>query len=158
LLIKNGRMLSGKKTKHTKSKFFFIKDRVDNGEIKVIDCPTKEMWADVLTKPLQGMAFRTMQAELMNCLVNCDNDKECKSDLAKQKSNAPKMGKVAATKRVASMSPQECVGHKQFRTMAIDRPVRVAVAKRTSTDRPVGVAMAKRMWQVGVGQQKRGRE
>ncbi len=31
LLIKNGRMSSGKKTKHIKSKFFFIKDKVDVG-------------------------------------------------------------------------------------------------------------------------------
>jgi hypothetical protein len=43
LLIKNGKMSSGKKTKHTKAKFFFIKDRVDDGEIKVINCPTEEM-------------------------------------------------------------------------------------------------------------------
>jgi hypothetical protein len=43
-----------------RAKFFFIKDRVDEGEIKVIDCPSEEMWADVLTKLLQGMAFRTM--------------------------------------------------------------------------------------------------
>ena len=43
LLMKNGKMLSGKKTKHIKAKFFFIKDRVDNGEIKVNDCPTEEM-------------------------------------------------------------------------------------------------------------------
>jgi hypothetical protein len=60
LLIKNGRMSSRKRTKHIKSKFFFIKDRVDIGEIKVINCQTEEMWADVLAKPLQGMAFRTM--------------------------------------------------------------------------------------------------
>jgi hypothetical protein len=43
LLIKNGKMSSGKKTNHIKVKFFFIKDRVDDGEIKVIDCPTEEM-------------------------------------------------------------------------------------------------------------------
>ena len=29
LLMKNGRFLSGKKTKHIKAKFFFIKDKVD---------------------------------------------------------------------------------------------------------------------------------
>jgi hypothetical protein len=58
LLIKNGRMSSGKCTKHIKAKFFFIKDRVDDGEIKVLDCPTHEMWAGVMTKPLQGMAFK----------------------------------------------------------------------------------------------------
>jgi hypothetical protein len=51
LLIKNGKMSSGKKTKHIKAKLFFIKDRVDDGEIKVIDCPTKEMWADIMAKP-----------------------------------------------------------------------------------------------------------
>jgi hypothetical protein len=33
MLIKNGRFLSGQKTKHVKAKFFFIKDRVDEGEI-----------------------------------------------------------------------------------------------------------------------------
>jgi hypothetical protein len=28
------------------------------------------MWADVLTKLLQGKAFREMQAKLMNCSVD----------------------------------------------------------------------------------------
>jgi hypothetical protein len=37
MLIKNGKMSSGKKTKHIKSKLFFIKDRVDNEEIKVME-------------------------------------------------------------------------------------------------------------------------
>ncbi len=73
LLIKNGKMSSGKKTKHIKAKFFFIKDRVEDGEIKVVDCPTEEMWADVMTKPLQGTAFRVMRAELMNCEINYED-------------------------------------------------------------------------------------
>jgi hypothetical protein len=51
-----------------KAKFFFIKDWVDKGEIKVIDCPAEEMWADILTKSLQGLAFRTMRADLSNQL------------------------------------------------------------------------------------------
>ncbi len=34
LQIKNGKMSSGKKTKHIKAKFFFIKDRVDDGEMR----------------------------------------------------------------------------------------------------------------------------
>ncbi len=67
LLMKNGRFLSGKRTKHIKDKFFVINDRVDEGEIRIIHCPTEEMWADILTKPLQGKAFREMQAKLMNC-------------------------------------------------------------------------------------------
>jgi hypothetical protein len=48
LLIKNGRFSSRKKTKHIKVKFFFIKDRVDSGEIRVINFPAEEMWADAL--------------------------------------------------------------------------------------------------------------
>ncbi len=76
MLIKNGRFLSGQKRKHVKAKFFFIKDWVDEGEIKVINCPAEEMWADILTKPLQGMAFRTMRTVLMNCLINYKDEEE----------------------------------------------------------------------------------
>ena len=76
LLIKIGKMSSGKKTKHIKAKFFFIKDRVDEGEVKVFDCPTDQMWGDVMTKPLQGTAFRVMRAELMNCDVNYEDPPE----------------------------------------------------------------------------------
>jgi len=70
LLVNNGRFSSGKKTKHIKAKFFFIKDRIDAGEMKVTHCPTEEMWADVLTKPLQGRAFRLMRTKLMNCSMD----------------------------------------------------------------------------------------
>ncbi len=59
-----------------KAKFFFIKDWVDKGEIKVIDCPAEEMWADILTKPLQGLAFRTMRAVLMICPINYKDEEE----------------------------------------------------------------------------------
>jgi hypothetical protein len=41
-----------------------------------MDCPGEEMWADVLTKPLQGMAFQTMQAELMNFPMNYEDPPE----------------------------------------------------------------------------------
>ena len=48
-----------KENKHIKAKFFFIKDRVDNREIRVKDCPAEEMWADIMTKPLQGRGPRS---------------------------------------------------------------------------------------------------
>ena len=57
LLIKNCKVSSRKKMIHIKAKFFFIKDRVDDGEIRVFDYPTEEMWADVMIKPLQGTDF-----------------------------------------------------------------------------------------------------
>ena len=53
-------ILQWEEDKHIKAKFFFIKDKVDNGEMQIIDCPTEQMWADVLTKPLQGIAFKQM--------------------------------------------------------------------------------------------------
>ncbi len=30
-------------------KLFVVKDRVDGGEIKVMDCPMEEMWTDVMS-------------------------------------------------------------------------------------------------------------
>jgi hypothetical protein len=53
-LEKNGRVSSSKRTKHIKAKYFLIKDYYDAGEIDLRYCPTDSMWADVLTKPLQG--------------------------------------------------------------------------------------------------------
>jgi hypothetical protein len=137
-------MPSGKKTKNIKPKFFFIKDRVDSTEIKVIDCPMEEMWADMLMKPLQGMAFRTMRAELMNCPVNYNKEDECESDLAKQTQQMPKMGTKTAIKWMASVSPQECIGHERF--------------KFPTTDRPSEAGRASLTWQVRLGHTKRGRE
>jgi hypothetical protein len=99
------------------------KDRVDDGEIKVIDCPTEEMWADIMTKPLQGMAFRTMRAELMNCPVNY---KEPEEDV--EEDNFP----ISAAKTVTWKSdvattfktPQECVGQNRKGKLMMDRQLR----------------------------------
>ena len=62
MLETNGKFSSLRKTKHIKAKFFFIKDKVDSEEVKIADCPAGIMWADVLTKPLQGTEFRKMRA------------------------------------------------------------------------------------------------
>ena len=43
-------------------------ERVDNGTIVVIYCPTKEMVSDYLSKPLQGSLFRTHSNSLMGIL------------------------------------------------------------------------------------------
>ena len=59
-LEKNGQMSSSKRTKHIKAKYFLIKDYYDAGEVDLRYCPTGEMWADVLTKPLQGQMFQDM--------------------------------------------------------------------------------------------------
>ena len=66
----NGKLSSTKRTKHIKAKFFFVKDKVDKGEVKITDCPTQVMWADGNSKPLQGTLFKVMRDKLMNCGVN----------------------------------------------------------------------------------------
>ena len=57
LLEKNGRLSSGKNTKHIHARYFFIKDKIDTGEVNVQYCPTGDMIADFFTKPLQGSQF-----------------------------------------------------------------------------------------------------
>ena len=49
------------RTRHTKVKYFFVKEFLDNGDFILVHCPTKEMIADTLTKPLQGELFRELR-------------------------------------------------------------------------------------------------
>jgi len=79
-LEKNGRVSSSKRTTHIKAKYFPIKDYYDSGEVDLRYCPTGEMWADVLMKPLQGQLFRDMQAFLQNCSRDYDDDLERQED------------------------------------------------------------------------------
>lgn len=57
-LEKNGRMSSGRKTKHMDIRYFWIKDRVQREGIKIEYCPTQMMIADFFTKPLEGKLFK----------------------------------------------------------------------------------------------------
>ncbi len=69
-LAKDGYVSSSKRTKHIKAKYFFICHFHNTGELDLQYCPTEQMWANVLTKPLQGTKFRLMCAFLMNCPVD----------------------------------------------------------------------------------------
>ncbi len=123
-MIKNGRMSSGKKTKHIKAKFFFVKDRVDDREIKVFDCPTEEMWADVMTKPLQGTAFRVMRAELMNCLTNYEDPPEEVRKSSKRTYDPTRSVTWKSVVATTFKTPQECVEHNRtYSKREIDRCV-----------------------------------
>ncbi len=96
--------------KHIKAKFFFIK-----GEMQIFDCPTEQMWADVLTKTLQGMAFKRMRAELMNCSVEYGEDEE--QETSHPIKPLPKGGKGSL------QAPQECVENSAISRGATDRRV-----------------------------------
>jgi len=73
-LAKNGYVSSSKRTKHIKAKYFFVRHFHNSGELDLRYCPTESMWADVLTKPLQGAKFRLMRAFLMNCPTDYHED------------------------------------------------------------------------------------
>ena len=66
-LEKNGRVSGSSRTKHIKAKYYLVQDKYNSHEVDLKYCPTDTMWADVLTKPLQGLKFRQMRAVLMNC-------------------------------------------------------------------------------------------
>jgi hypothetical protein len=69
------------------------------------------MWADILTKPLQGMAFQTMRSQLMNWPINYEDSS---SEPTKQPKRKPVVTKRSVTwggtKLVPPQTPQECVG------------------------------------------------
>ena len=65
LLATNGKSSSGKRTRALNIRFFFITDQIQKGNLRVIYCPTKDMRADFMTKPLQGAAFWEHRAFIM---------------------------------------------------------------------------------------------
>jgi hypothetical protein len=68
LLERNGKASSSKRTKHINIRYFFITDRISKGEVRVEWCPTKDMVADFMTKPLQGSLFKKFRDLIMGAL------------------------------------------------------------------------------------------
>jgi hypothetical protein len=65
LLLKNGKS-SANRTKHISIRYFWLQDRVANGDIKIDYKSTEEMVADGLTKPLQGEQFKRFKNAILN--------------------------------------------------------------------------------------------
>jgi hypothetical protein len=55
-LLERGRS-GGERTRHIDIRYFWLKDRVDRGEATIVHKGTEELYANVLTKPLQGSQF-----------------------------------------------------------------------------------------------------
>ena len=60
---------TSERTRHIGLRYFFVKDRVDSGEVTIQYLPTENMIADILTKPLQESLFRRLRNELMNIVA-----------------------------------------------------------------------------------------
>ena len=62
LLETNGRSSAGKRSRALNIRYFFVADQVKQGNLTIEYMPTDEMWADFMTKPLQGEKFRKFRA------------------------------------------------------------------------------------------------
>ncbi len=58
LLMNNGKLSSGKRTKHLDIRYFYVKDLIDQGLIKIEHCISDQMIADFFTKLIQGTRFQ----------------------------------------------------------------------------------------------------
>ncbi len=65
-LEKNGRESSGKRTRHLDIRFYYIKDVIQKGIVKVEYCSTDEMDADYMSKPLFGVKFKKFKKRILN--------------------------------------------------------------------------------------------
>jgi hypothetical protein len=72
LLEKNGRLSSGKRTRHINICYFFVADRIKAKELTVEYCPTGNMLADLFNKPLQGKALKNFRDIIMS--INQQDD------------------------------------------------------------------------------------
>ena len=63
-LAEKGRSTSDR-TRHIKIRYYFVNQFIENGEMKIRYCPTDDMVADILTKPLQGDKFTTLARKLL---------------------------------------------------------------------------------------------
>ena len=65
LLENNGKRSAGKRSRALNVRYFFLTDQVQKGNLTVEYCPTDVMWADFMTKPLQGEKFRKFRDNIL---------------------------------------------------------------------------------------------
>jgi hypothetical protein len=109
LLEQNGRASSGKRTRHINIRYFFITDRVNMKEISIDWCPTKEMVADFMTKPLQGSLFKKLRDYIMG-RVRCIKPKTDVVSLGQKKASKKlvKKSKVNGKRRITVTGSKKC--------------------------------------------------
>ena len=105
LLEKNGKKYSTKNTKHINVRYYFIKDRVETGDVVIEHCPTEKMLGDHFKKPLQGALFRKFRAEIMNIPDDLDMGEMGMDGKGLKKGITCKLHNYTDP-----ICPQECVG------------------------------------------------
>jgi hypothetical protein len=76
---RNGKASSSKRTKHIAVRYFFITNRIQMGEVRTEWCPTEDMVADFMTKPLQGSTFTRFRDLIMGAVSMKDMVKSGKA-------------------------------------------------------------------------------
>ena len=85
LLETNGKKSSSKRTRALNIRYFFIADQVEKGNMLIEYCPTEEMVADYMSKPLQGKLFFKFRDRIMGGVssqVNVRDDRSVLGDKA----------------------------------------------------------------------------
>ena len=65
LMERNGRNSCTGNSRHINVRYFWIKDKIDQGEVRVEYLPTHVMVADFFTKPLVGALFQKLREYIM---------------------------------------------------------------------------------------------
>jgi hypothetical protein len=76
ILSEKGRSTS-QRTRHMNIKYFYVKDRIDTKEIKIVYTATENMIADFFTKPLQGKQFYKFRDLVMNNTTSIEQLQGC---------------------------------------------------------------------------------
>jgi hypothetical protein len=105
LLKTNGKASSSKCTKYIKGKYFYIKHKINQGDIVVEHCPTKQM-SDINTKPKQGAFFCKFRGHMMGIPVDYNN-----ADYIDKVPLTPNVSMLPLTKE--QLASQECVGEQE---------------------------------------------
>jgi hypothetical protein len=93
LLEKNGKALSGKRTKHINIRYFFITDRIRKSEVSVVWCPTGDMIGEYAAKPLQGALFTRFRDMIMGVVPAEDPGPGKPKPMGEKLVSKPKKGK-----------------------------------------------------------------
>jgi hypothetical protein len=70
LLMRNGSLSSGKRTKHLDVRYFYVKDLIDKGVIKLSHCMSDSIIADYFTKPTQEKRFLVLRNLILNLNID----------------------------------------------------------------------------------------
>ncbi|KAG2759094.1 hypothetical protein Pcac1_g28834 [Phytophthora cactorum] len=53
-----------KRTKHIDIRYHFVRERVEDGQVVLQYCSTKDMKADLMTKPITAVQFESLRSKL----------------------------------------------------------------------------------------------